>query len=104
MLRRVLEGGDLLTLIKKRGSPLTAAEGRIVALRVLTGVSSMHGQARICHNSLKPDNVGLLRDGDLWSTVIFDIATWQPLDWRPTRWGAHTGPYASLTSATPVPN
>ena len=88
--RRVLEGGDLSALLKKRGRPLAVAEARIVALRVLTGVKSMHEVAGICHASLKPDNIGLLREGDFWSTVIFDIATWQPLDWRPSHWGVLT--------------
>lgn len=92
-LRRVLEGGDLAALLKRRGRPLTASDARTVAQRVLTGVSNMHDRAGICHASLKPDNIGLLRDGDFSSTVVFDIATWQPLDWRPSRWGAHVVPW-----------
>ena len=91
--RRVLEGGDLSALLKQRGYPLVAADVRNVALRVLTGVNNMHKVAGMSHASLKPDNIGLLRAGDLWSTVIFDIATWQPLDWRPSRWGVALSPH-----------
>ena len=139
--RRVLEGGDLSALLKKRGRPLAVADARIVASRVLTGervrwrilgllgiqvtprdckavgdsppliqervsvidphvrcqvatgVHNMHKRAGICHASLKPDNIGLLRDGDFRSTVIFDIATWQPLDWRPLPMGCPPKPW-----------
>jgi len=88
--RRVLEGGDLSALLKRRGRALAVTDARNVALRVLTGVNNMHKVAGICHASLKPDNIGLLRAGDFGSTVVFDIATWQPLDWRPSLWGVPT--------------
>ena len=88
--RRVMEGGDLSAVLKRRGQPLAVAEVRVVALRVLTAVDNMHKVAGICHASLKPDNIGLLRAGDFRSTVVFDIATWQPLDWRPSHWGVRT--------------
>ncbi len=88
--RRVLEGGDLSALLKRRGHPLAAADVRTVALRVLSGVNNMHEVAGMCHASLKADNFGLLRADDFGSTVVFDIATWQPLDWRPSRWGVPT--------------
>ena len=80
MRRRLLEGRDLLSVLKARSRPLAEADVRIIAQRVLAALQALHAAGRN-HGNVKSNNVGLMEKGDYRTTVIFDWETSQLGAW-----------------------